>query len=319
MTANDDDLEDIDTGPNSLQNYPVIRQAVAAKKSQIRGQLHSLANADFVIDFYAQTNADPSGHGEGHRWLGSLPASTREDGVAAIVFDIALDQAAVGEWITATATYTSTGDTSEFSEAVQVAERGKPGRPGGRPMMAVSYGPGSQGSDSIPLSAVQSLQSEAVERWQAGDASTGSLPYVNFQLVDFSGTTLGLASGSTIYLDINAAGWGWFIDSTPWEDSEFALVGNQGEQGRMDLLTVIMHEAGHVLGHDHEGDSVMQETLSPGTRYLPDQGPHGEDFSWSGSSTVSSLADSPSNQPVQDLDAFFSAVAIALESSKKKK
>jgi len=34
----------------------------------------------------------------------------------------------------------------------------------------------------------------------------------------------------------------------------------------MDLLTVLEHEIGHLLGREHEADGVMQETLDAGTR-----------------------------------------------------
>ena len=45
--------------------------------------------------------------------------------------------------------------------------------------------------------------------------------------------------------------------------------GNQGEQNRMDLLTVLEHEVGHLLGRGHEADGVMAETLAPGIRRMP--------------------------------------------------
>jgi hypothetical protein len=34
----------------------------------------------------------------------------------------------------------------------------------------------------------------------------------------------------------------------------------------MDLLRVLEHEVGHLLGRDHEAGGVMQETLAAGTR-----------------------------------------------------
>ncbi len=37
----------------------------------------------------------------------------------------------------------------------------------------------------------------------------------------------------------------------------------------MDLLTVIAHETGHLLGYDHDEDGLMAEALGPGVRELP--------------------------------------------------
>jgi hypothetical protein len=42
----------------------------------------------------------------------------------------------------------------------------------------------------------------------------------------------------------------------------------------MDLLTVLLHEFGHLLGHDHGGAGLMAESLATGQRLLPD---HHED------------------------------------------
>ena len=89
-------------------------------------------------------------------------------------------------------------------------------------------------------------------RWQAAGVDTGGLSGVDVRIADLGGATLGLASGNTIWLDDDAAGWGWFVDPTPADDCEFTTPGDQGEQGRMDLLTVLMHEIGHLLGQDHE-------------------------------------------------------------------
>ena len=39
--------------------------------------------------------------------------------------------------------------------------------------------------------------------------------------------------------------------------------------GRMDLVSAVTHEVGHLLGHDHAEGGVMAEVLAPGVRQLP--------------------------------------------------
>jgi hypothetical protein len=95
-----------------------------------------------------------------------------------------------------------------------------------------------------------------------------ALTNIQIQIADLGSSTLGLASGNTITLDDNAAGWGWFMDRTPRNDSEYRRKGDQGEQNRMDLLSVLTHEIGHLLGHDHAEGGVMGESLAPGVRSL---------------------------------------------------
>ncbi len=116
---------------------------------------------------------------------------------------------------------------------------------------------------------VEPLFTEAIARWQAAGVDVSSLHGIDVRIANLGGTTLGLASGHTIWLDDNAAGWGWFVDPTPADDREFTTPGNQGEQGRMDLLTVLLHETGHRLGFEHSADGVMAEALAPGSRRVP--------------------------------------------------
>ena len=53
------------------------------------------------------------------------------------------------------------------------------------------------------------------------------------------------------------------------DDSEFDADGQaiteEAAEG-MDLLTVVMHELGHILGLDHAADGLMAEALTLGTR-----------------------------------------------------
>ena len=124
----------------------------------------------------------------------------------------------------------------------------------------------------------------AISQWTdllgAGDTRLAAFGGMSFTTANLAGQELGHAQGKTILIDFNAAGYGWFVDATPDASSEFKarsglplLVASPdgGAAGRMDLLTVVLHELGHVLGFEH-GDSqapaVMYESLDLGVRYL---------------------------------------------------
>jgi uncharacterized delta-60 repeat protein len=126
-------------------------------------------------------------------------------------------------------------------------------------------------SVSLTVKEAQPLLTEAEAIWRAAGVDTSTLGAIDIHIADLGDAELGLADEvhHTIWLDDNAAGWGWFVDRTPWEDSEFRRPGNQGEQRHMDLLTVLEHEVGHLLGYEHSHTGVMQDTLTPGTRRTP--------------------------------------------------
>jgi hypothetical protein len=135
----------------------------------------------------------------------------------------------------------------------------------GSPLEAASVGRNLPGA-TLTSSQVDTLLTEAIQRWAAAGVDT-SVPHgIDIRSADLGGTTLGLAAGNTIWLDDNAAGWSWFVDRTPHNDSEFRRPGNQDEQHRMNLLTVLEHEVGHLLGKEHEDGGVMHDALAPGIR-----------------------------------------------------
>ncbi len=104
------------------------------------------------------------------------------------------------------------------------------------------------------------------------------LAQVDIQVIDLANGVLSNTVRNTIYVDVNAASYGWFIDNTPTESSEFYESGTHAlrpvpwgsDEWKVDLWTVILHEIGHVLGYDHEESGLMHESLAPGVRYLPD-------------------------------------------------
>lgn len=114
VTANDPG--DTDSGPNNLQNHPVIDSVTFENgETVITGSISSSGGATFAIDFYANAEVPPSGFGEGTRYLGSTSVSTDVSGTLSFVFRV--PAALADQYLTATATNVTTGDTSEFGQA----------------------------------------------------------------------------------------------------------------------------------------------------------------------------------------------------------
>ncbi len=127
VTANDTGDAD---GPhaNGLQNFPVLLEVLStAVDSTIFGSLNSLAQTDFLIQFFANDAADPTGHGEGQIFLGQSVVHTNSAGNVSFSADVPV-LLTPGQQVTATATRFVDHDanpdtasvpreTSEFSRA----------------------------------------------------------------------------------------------------------------------------------------------------------------------------------------------------------
>jgi hypothetical protein len=112
------DAPGIRTGPNNLQNHPILTGAVAGgTSSSISGSLNSIPNLTFLIQFFTSTTPDPSGFGQGQTPFGSLSVTTDGNGNANISYTPS-SGLAPNLWVTATATNIQCGDTSEFSNAI---------------------------------------------------------------------------------------------------------------------------------------------------------------------------------------------------------
>ena len=112
--VNPNDPGDPDTGPNNLQNFPVITAAsLAAGTVTVSGTLNSEANAAYRVEFFSNVACDASGFGEGKSFLGVANVVT--DGGGNATFGPSPFAVPPGETvITATAT-TGGVITSEFS------------------------------------------------------------------------------------------------------------------------------------------------------------------------------------------------------------
>jgi hypothetical protein len=137
------------------------------------------------------------------------------------------------------------------------------------------------GSDTsvLTIGEMQPVLSAAKQYWLDAGASGTALTNARVAIGDLQKDVLALTSGLQITLSVDAAGWGWFVDATPALNEEFAASGSalgmdagagSPASGKIDLLTVLIHELGHVLNLEHRvADDVMTRSIDPGERRLP--------------------------------------------------
>ena len=187
----------------------------------------------------------------------------------------------------------------------------------GTPMMAASAGTNGSAAAITAPSDIQlaAIVAQAKQNWidsgQISAATLAQLDQVNVQMANLGGLMIGEELGTTILLDQTAAGNGWFVDLTPGQNDEFiatanGLLANPGSDaaGKMDLLTVVEHEMGHVLGLEHtvQPGQVMDATLAAGIRLvLYNNGALPVVAQASQSTTVSAEGSGVSSTPVSSL------------------
>lgn len=129
-----------------------------------------------------------------------------------------------------------------------------------RSVLAAGASPAAGPGMSLTRHDVELVLPQAVAAWQAAGHDIAGAASITIYVDDLPGNQLGQTFGTAITLDRDAAGRAWHVD--PASASVAA--------GRYDLLTVLTHELGHVLGIAHaDGDAVMNSRLNAATRLLP--------------------------------------------------
>jgi len=173
--------------------------------------------------------------------------------------------------ITATLTLPATGTDGLAAQKIVIATG---------PEMAVNQVAASPDVPALTRAELQPIVQQAIASWvNAGLNASGvaRLTQAQFVISDLGGAQLGETDGNVVYLDTNAAGHGWFVDPTPASNEEFAAVaGSHALQAvdpravdKIDLLTVVEHELGHIAGLSDSNalpEDIMNSVLGVGVR-----------------------------------------------------
>lgn len=95
------------------QQFPVINSATGQYITLVQGTMEGGLNKNYTLDFYASSENDLSGNGEGFQWLGTTSVTPGVSGVA--LFSVRFTNSVpIGRFISATA-IDATNNTSEYS------------------------------------------------------------------------------------------------------------------------------------------------------------------------------------------------------------
>ena len=124
----------------------------------------------------------------------------------------------------------------------------------------------------LTMAQLAPIVEEAKARWIASGLTTeqaAALASLHFTIADLGGATLGLTDGTSVLIDRTAAGYGWFIDPTPFTNEEFVNGGSMVE-GRWSIGS----DSSRLAVHDSRlparrlGNALPRPTARPRARWI---------------------------------------------------
>ncbi|NLF67568.1 MAG: matrixin family metalloprotease, partial [Candidatus Anammoximicrobium sp.] len=136
--------------------------------------------------------------------------------------------------------------------------------------LVVAGNPLDAGAAAIGVDQLQPVAAEAAAWWTATGltaAQAATLASVQYAVADLGGAYLGLANPATntIRIDDDAAMMGWALGKDEvGRTKDEAISGSSfiAHPSSLDLLTVVMHELGHLLGYAHSDVGLMAPVLA---------------------------------------------------------
>ncbi len=113
----------------------ILSVRTAGTAVQVAASMAASPGASYTLEFFANTEPDPSGFGEGQAPIGTGLIETNQFGFGEITVEIPADRFPEGAWVTATATGAAQGspnphepwrETSSFSNAMRLLAAGRP-------------------------------------------------------------------------------------------------------------------------------------------------------------------------------------------------
>ena len=274
------DTGDPDTGPNNLQNFPVLQSVSFSTGSVVvTGSLNSEPSGTYDLQFFASKVADDTGYGEGQTYLGSNSVTTDASGNATFSASFSI-KGSSGTVITATAT-DPLGNTSEFSKAIGEFQDQTVGQ---WPLIYTLNTDGVPNiSDGSDLEAVRAsfqswsaISTANIQFTEAATTTSSKYARANdgVNLISFEDDqfpfpygVLAVAAKLTEIDEVTQVAR--ILDADIVVNPDFVNdikynlgVGYNGvNAGYFDIQSVITHEIGHVLGLLHSG--VVSSTMFP--------------------------------------------------------